>query len=274
MNIALKNILTRAPSKRSHYWACLFSIFICTTYYQAANAATHWLTVGPRLEYTQLNANPLFPWSHIHVFRFSLNDYQLALQPAEGMDNARAAHVSLLTQQAKALIGVNGGFFSPDFQPLGLRIQNGKIKSPLKTISWWGVFYTQNKHPSVVSAQKFAHSNNINFAVQGGPRLIIDGNIPKKLKAGFAERTALGIDKQNRILVLSTEKSPMSTEELAQLMRAPETQNGIGCLNALNLDGGSSSQLFAKLKNFSLDIQGLAAVADAVVVIPNPAKAE
>ncbi len=54
----------------------------------------------------------------------------------------------------------------------------------------------------------------------------------------------------------------MSTTELAQLMKAEP----LNCDNALNLDGGSSSQLHAHLNSFQLDVHGFSNVSDAVIV--------
>jgi exopolysaccharide biosynthesis protein len=51
-------------------------------------------------------------------------------------------------------------------------------------------------------------------------------------------------------------------------MAKPETQGGLACLSALNLDGGSSSQLYASMDDFVIDIPGFSRVADAIVVRP------
>jgi exopolysaccharide biosynthesis protein len=48
----------------------------------------------------------------------------------------------------------------------------------------------------------------------------------------------------------------------------PPIEGGLGCMNALNLDGGSSTQLYAKTQDFSLSIPSFSAVTDAVVVVP------
>ncbi len=55
---------------------------------------------------------------------------------------------------------------------------------------------------------------------------------------------------------------PLSTTELAQVMKAAP----LNCENALNLDGGSSSQLRAQIGSFQLDVHGFSNVSDAVIV--------
>lgn len=93
------------------------------------------------------------------------------------------------------------------------------------------------------------------------PRLLIRGNIPS-LKAGVADRTALGITDEGKVIILVTTNAAMSTRQLAQIMRAPP----LSCSDAINLDGGSSSQLYAKIDSFQLNVHGFSNVSDAIIV--------
>jgi uncharacterized protein YigE (DUF2233 family) len=168
---------------------------------------------------------------------------------------------------AHALLGVNAGFFTPDGKPLGLRINDGKVLSPAKPISWWGIFYLRNDTPELSSANSFKLSNDIDFAVQAGPRLLINKNIPH-LKEGVGNRTAIGYNQNNEIIIAVSENAQLTTVQLAEILRRAEKNGGLGCLSALNLDGGSSSQAYAKVGNFVLDAPSFRAVADGVAVYP------
>lgn len=226
---------------------------------------THWQTLAPGLEYARINPSPGLS-SYLHAFRVDLRYYRFELAFSQDYKN-NTDTIEELVQSHHAIAGVNGGFFSPEFKPLGLRINEGKEHSPLKNISWWGVFFIKDKQAYIVTQNNFQPDANIKFAVQSGPRLIINGKIPN-LKPGAANRTALGITKSGRIILLATENLPLTTLQLAQIMQSPTAEGGLNCLNAINLDGGSSTQLYAKINHFILDVPGYASITDAVLIKP------
>jgi uncharacterized protein YigE (DUF2233 family) len=219
-----------------------------------------WKTVASGIEYQDLE-NLLTPWSHVHVFRIDLLKNKLEFGRARDYELQQGFVNELIDKEVK--IAINGGFFDGKFNPLGLRIHQHKKLNPLKYISWWGVFYVKNGHAHVCRASEFSEDEDISFAIQSGPRLIVDGQIPP-LKPGRDERTALGITEAGKVIIVVTENTPLTTADLAQLMlRSP-----INAVDALNLDGGSSTQLFTDLPELHLDLHGFSMVADAVVVKP------
>lgn len=223
-------------------------------------AATAWHNLSPGLDYLELTKHQLSPWSHIHAFRIDLQSN--AIESLLASDLAKKyASAKEYAEHSKALITINGGFFDQNYTPLGLRINNKTQKSPFKSISWWGVFYVKNGVAHLSSVRQFSLDKHIEFAVQSGPRLIVNGKIPA-LKAGRAQRSALGINKNGQIIIVITDNAPITTSELAHLMKAPP----LNCVNALNLDGGGSTQLHADVNSFQLDVLGFSNVSDAVVI--------
>lgn len=227
-------------------------------------AQTQWQILSPGLAYTKINPIIINPWGYIHAFRIDPVHFNFQLALAKDY-KLTSANVRQLAEKADALLAVNGGFFTPEWRPVGLRIINNTIRSPLKKSNWLGVFYLVRDIPHIVSERYFHHQRGINFAIQGGPRLIINGEIPP-LKPGLAERTAIGITPTNNIILLITQNTPMTTTQLAEIMLKPEIEDGLACLHALNLDGGHSTQLYAKIDDFSLDIPGFSSIIDAVYV--------
>lgn len=224
-----------------------------------------WQVLAPGLEYTTISTFGGFAGKGIHIFRFDLHSYKLQLAFTKQAN--RVNNIESLLRDNRAVVGVNGGFFTPDLKPLGLRIDRGQIKNPLKNTSWWGVFFTRNQQAFIVSPTQFKSNNAINFAVQSGPRLIVNNQIPS-LKPSYANRTALGVTRDGKIILLATSNFPLGMDELAKLMRAPEAEGGLNCINALNLDGGSSTQLYANVNGFILSVPSFAMVTDAVLVVP------
>ncbi|MDP3560448.1 MAG: phosphodiester glycosidase family protein [Legionellaceae bacterium] len=237
------------------------SLFLFFTSIAFANG--QWKTLLPGLEYQDLQHTMFNPFSHVHVFRIDLQHFDLGLLPAKTL-NQKHASVDSLVQHSHALLGINAGFFDLNYKPLGLRIHHYQEYSSLKKISWWGVFYIRHQKASIASVKNFEHSPDIAFAVQSGPRLLINGHIPP-LRPGRAERTALGVTPDNKVIILVTDNFALSTTELAQMMK----DSPILCNYALNLDGGSSTQLQVQIPSFSLEVHGLSQVSDAIVLFPH-----
>jgi len=96
--------------------------------------------------------------------------------------------------------------------------------------------------------------NNIKYAVSGGPYLIKDGEIfidKQRFSESFlwmkAPRTAVGYTKGGSLILVTVDGRREGTDgatlsELAKLMRE------LGAQNAMNLDGGSSTQMVYKGK--------------------------
>ncbi|ASQ45397.1 phosphodiester glycosidase family protein [Legionella clemsonensis] len=244
---------------RTFQFISLFILFVFAS--QDLNAEG-WRKLAPGIEYQDLDGNLLTPWSHIHAFRINLKENRLSVVTAADLSREHAS-VNEYAQHTNALITINGGFFDNDYKPLGLRIDNKRQTSPLKNISWWGIFFIKNQKAYLTNVYQFRSNNSVDFAIQSGPRLLINSRIPP-LKPGRAERSALGITHDGRIIILVTDNLPLSTTELAQLMKAPP----LNCQNALNLDGGSSSQLKAQLPSFQLEVHGFSNVSDAIIVKP------
>ena len=243
----------------------ILTILLLSLFSQPTLASTKWRTMAPGIDYTELHPHNLKPLGKIHAFKVDLTKYKLALGFAKDFEQSIAT-VHSFAKKTQSLITTNGGFFTPSLEPLGLRIHNRKVKNPLKSISWWGVFYTLGDHAYVVPSRSYKPNNAIDFAIQGGPRLIVNGHIPR-LKAGRDQRTALGITREGDIIILVTDNLAMTTTELAHLMRRNYHRGGLNCLNALNLDGGSSTQMYAHIHKFTVNVVGLTGVTDVVQIV-------
>ena len=101
------------------------------------------------------------------------------------------------------------------------------------------------------------------LVVQGIPRLVVGGKI-QPLKPQLAERTAVCAKDSVVVLVVSTK---VETTAFARFLADPPDQGGLGCRDALNLDGGPSTQLVVKLPALSLSVPGGWGVPNALVVL-------
>lgn len=153
-------------------------------------------------------------------------------------------------------LSFNGSFFSPEFTPLGLLVSEGKLIFPAqKSDLMNGVFLINKKgQPSLLNFSEFQIKQknileNIDFAIQSGPilinqngQIIADKNNHKK-----AGRTALGLTKNNDIILIMLRQSLLDRDNaatlyhFAELISESEELAQLGIHSVINLDGGNSS---------------------------------
>lgn len=213
--------------------------------------AQTWQSIEPGLAYKSIIFNQTktnsVPYT-LHVFKIDPGkfDFKPLLAAPEHYKSIRK-----MVESSNAVLGVNANFFDENGKPLGLIVSDGRIAHPFKDISWWGVFYFIKNIPHLVHSSQWKMDEKISYAVQAGPRLVVNGKVVSGLKAEQSQKTAIGFNKAGDVFLLTT-LYPMEGRELAKMMSKPEAKGGLGCLEALNLDGGSSSQLYAKSGNFEL----------------------
>lgn len=198
----------------------------------------------------------------LHIFKIDPKQYRF--KPVLSPSGTRQT-VSSFADSHNALIAVNSNFFDIEHKPLGLVIQNGKTLNPFKKISWWGVFYIKKSRPFIVHSSDYHPDSGIESAVEAGPRLVINGRVAP-LKEEISAKTVIGIDAEGQVILAITQH-PINIRELASFMAKPKSQGGLECINALNFDGGSSTQLFARFSLFELNLSGISGVPAALTVV-------
>ena len=207
-----------------------------------------WRSVAPGLQMKTLKR------IDAHAFRIDLNALRLTAKESEhGMS------VSDSAKDSDALVAVNGNFFDPQYRTQGLLRSDGKNLSQFKRADW-GVFSIHKDKASIVHTRSWTPETekSAEFAIQCGPRLVVNGRV-LSLKPQWARRTAIGVEPNRRFVLLVVVNKQILTSELALMMK------DIGARYAVNLDGGSSSQLWMPKPN-SLNIRG-ARVANAILVV-------
>ena len=167
---------------------------------------------------------------------------------------ANRLDIKTMVQKSQALGAVNGGFFLPDYKPLGLLIVDGRETSPLRKADW-GVFLIQDNVPKITHTKDFLPDKNISQALQVGPRLVVGGR-ELTMKRQIARRSAVGITYKNQVVLVNTEDTDAYAQDLARIFWLSEDEGGLGCRDALTLDGGPSAQMFVEYKSLKIDIPG------------------
>lgn len=148
-------------------------------------------------------------------------------------------------QEGGFFAGVNGGYFHENFTPVGLEIADGKQVHPFekaKLLS--GVFAVAGGRPKLIRSADFEGQSKVTQALQAGPYLISNGEVAAGLNdTRRARRTIIATDAKSGWVILLL--SPVTLAGAAEILNTPGAVPGLRMVRALNLDGGSSSALWA-----------------------------
>lgn len=146
---------------------------------------------------------------------------------------------------------MNAGMYGDDFSPIGLFIENGKTLHRANTAAGGGnfhmkpngVFWVDGARAGVTETGRFLKSRaHPAFATQSGPMLLIGGRVnPHIHESGRSEKFRNGVGVADGHLVrFAISDQPVTFHDFARLFR-----DRLKCPDALFLDGGSASALYA-----------------------------
>ncbi len=193
-----------------------------------------------------------------HQLEIDLVSAELRVLDARDYDRTAMTAAEFVEKTGAAAV-LNGPFFDVDGSPMGLLVVDGKERQKLRRADW-GVFYVDGAGAHIVHTRDFGGGSGTRQAFQVGPRLVVDGEV-LGLKPQSARRTAVCTKSSGKVLALVSSVS-VPAEELAKYLA------GQGCVNALNLDGGPSSQLFVDSGELQVDVPGGTGVPIALAVFP------
>ena len=235
-----------------------------------AHAAPAWRARAPGLDTLQTTIGEL---TSVYAVRVDLRAYRLRALAAEATSEAvvrgvkaQAETVAALARRAGAAVAVNGTFFDGQARPLGLLIDEGRALNPRRAADW-GIFYVSAGRPHLVHTREFKDDQSADFAIQVGPRTVVDGR-PVKLKRQVARRAALAITDDHHVVFLITAGAPVESNALAAFMARPFAEGGLGARQGVMVDGGPSAQLYGRAGAWSLDLPGGYPVPNAVAAVP------
>lgn len=231
----------------------------------SATAADKWTPLADGIGYKKVVFDdPLpektIPPSKVHLFKIDPTKFRFEIITAANL-GYKNIDAMTMAKKSRALLVINGGFFTPEYAPLGLLMNNGNVLNKMKWTSWWHIFQIKKQVPKVLPKQEFLPEADVEMAIEAGPRLLIDGRVPEKLKPSIAQRTSIGVTDDSMIMIAVTDNYPTTLEKMAAVMKQA------GCTEALNLDGGSSTQIYAKIRGFELNVPGFNVVSNGIGVL-------
>ncbi|RYI33495.1 MAG: phosphodiester glycosidase family protein [Acetobacteraceae bacterium] len=202
------------------------------------------LPASPGVEFSNVKvANEKGHTAELHVVFFAEKTHTLAvIDNPDGSSNLAEA-----AKERGALAAVNGGYFHPDRQPLGLVVSGGKTlhgQERAKLLS--GVVAASKKGVSLRRMGEFKMSPSVVEALQAGPFLIDGGKAVAGLNASrTAARTVVCNAGAGRVALIICRWATLA--ETAEILLTPGLfPEGAKITRALNLDGGSSTGMWVR----------------------------
>jgi hypothetical protein len=174
-----------------------------------------------------------------------------------------------LMVHAGAIAGVNGGYFHPDFSPLGHLMADGKkLGSLVHTSLVSGMLQVAGQSPHLVWNSEYEGDSGITDLIQCGPRLVDGGEpIAGLNQTKTSARTFVATDGAHQWFIGVARYTTL--RGLSDLLATPGLIPGPRIDRALNLDGGRSTAIYARRSDGSeLNDAGWSTVRNYLAVVP------
>jgi uncharacterized protein YigE (DUF2233 family) len=159
--------------------------------------------------------------------------------------NGDSSSLADVMEQEGCTAGVNGGYFDPDFAPVGLLVTDSRMISPLRRarlIS--GVLSVVNGRVRIQRAAEYSPKAKPTQAVQCGPFLVDHAANVNGLEDSRRARRTFAAAGGHRFAIGVC--SAVSLAELSRILVAGNIGPEFKVDRALNLDGGSSTAFWCK----------------------------
>lgn len=204
-----------------------------------------WEKIGDDIQHATVSISQAVVFSsELEFVRTSLTRFRAAVIRAEDFGSKRST-ASALCRQSRARVCINANFFDEQGRPLGLVMSRGVIRQGLhrggKTIT--GIFQIGRNNVSIVPRSGFTGESIIE-ALQAGPRILSEGTPIHGIRelSPSSRRAGVCIDDHKRLVLFAVKSGffGITMEQIQNLL----LHRDIRCVDALNLDGGSSAQLY------------------------------
>ncbi len=201
----------------------------------------------------------------MHALHFDSRHHTLRI-----VDSPRqhATNLGRVMADMNFVAGINGGYFTPAFEPLGLVVAGGQVAQPaIQTRLLSGVLAVTADRIFLLRNREFKLGAKTLEALQGGPFLVYDGQPPAGLNGTKrAARTFLATDGKQAIAV-GVLYSP-TLAAAGRLLASDGVIPGVKVRRALNFDGGRSSGFWVRTTPKPSYLSEVSSVRNFVGVLP------
>lgn len=231
-----------------------YSLFVLmvSIFFAACNNKTtttssaHCVNQSSPFDYSWCHFDKTFAQQNLSLY------WQANKQPLQTFDSL-ITHLD--TQNDTPTFAMNAGMYDDALTPIGYTVIDSKPIKSLNTkdgkgnfhlmpngVFWWDNtgFYIDT---TATMAQKLSTGTAPKYATQSGPMLVINGQIHPKFDPNSTSvkiRNGVGIDCFDNQLHFIISNEPVNFYQFANVFKST-----LGCQNALFLDGGIASALYA-----------------------------
>lgn len=183
--------------------------------------------------------------------------------------DAGGGAIAAAMRESRAVGGVNGGYSTPEFQPVGLMISSGRPTGEFSTSTLLsGVVVTTDGAPRLLWRNEYSQSAGTTDLVQAGPRLVdVSRPLPKLDRMKSRPRTFIATDGRYAWAIGLVKFASLG--ELAELLASPDIIPGIHVARAINLDGGRSSAIWMRTgAGTEISEAGWSTVRNFIAIVP------
>ena len=143
--------------------------------------------------------------------------------------------------RGKCAAGVNGGYFDPNFKPIGLRVIDGAVTSPqTRARLLTGVLCASSRGIAILRLAEFSRRRKCDAAIECGPFLVDGGTRISSLDDRRSARRTFAAVSQEGKTALGV-SSELTLAQLGAVLANRSLTKDFKISRAMNLDGGSSS---------------------------------
>lgn len=182
----------------------------------------------------------------------------------------------LFEKPAGNFVAINGGFYDTKLQPMGLVVSGGKVQNEYSKQGGSGIVESRDKAISVVHRSKY--QKGADEALQSIDRIVSKGKslVRQRSEAPPAARSVVAVGEEYLWLIVVVAHSSIHSDEGTIQLRS--TSRGLplwataryliettDVVDALNLDGGVSTQLIARVGEERLEIRGVSGTINGIL---------
>jgi uncharacterized protein YigE (DUF2233 family) len=196
---------------------------------------------------------------------FSSKSYSLRVVDSKSPGSTKAASA---LPESGCVAGVNGSYFQADYRPVGLMVAGGQEIHPFEKAKLLaGILTAHGAKLEIVRSSKFGKSPDIREAVQCGP-MLVEGEHPTTglNSERSARRTIVATDGHGRWALIYL--TSVTLADAARILMAPDALGDWKPATALNLDGGSSSGLWAATSPAPVSLTEFGHVRNYIGIVP------
>jgi uncharacterized protein YigE (DUF2233 family) len=176
----------------------------------------------------------------------------------DAVDGSRRP-VSEVVAASGARFAINANFFDVNDRSLGVVVSGGKTLRGAHPVSWQSIFSIDRDGKARITRRDDWErtASDAVTAVQAGPRLVVNGARNRVAQARPSLRSGVCITGEGKVrFFVTAHGSYADVHEMVEMAAKSESDDGMGCSDAMLFDGGPSAQMYLDTPGKKISMEG------------------